>query len=84
MARIRIQSQQGQALVLIIFGMVVLLGFTALAVDGSMVYADRRHAQNVTDTAALAGASAAGLVIKNNGISGDAGWCAQSAVAVAQ
>ena len=71
-------------LVLIIFGMVVLLGFTALAVDGSMIYADRRHAQNVTDTDALAPSSASVLVIKNNDVSGCAGWCAQSSVAVAE
>jgi hypothetical protein len=31
-------------------------GFTALAVDGGMVFADRRSAQNAADAAALAGA----------------------------
>jgi len=80
----QLYSHKGQALVLIVFGMVVLLGFTALAIDGSMVYADRRHAQNVSDSAALAGASAAGLVIENNNILGGAGWCSNMAVTTAK
>jgi hypothetical protein len=37
--------------------MVVLLGFTALAVDGSMVYSDRRYAQNAADASSLAAGS---------------------------
>lgn len=51
-------SESGQALVLITLAMVVLLGFTALAVDGGMVYADRRYAQNGADSTSLAGAGA--------------------------
>ncbi|MBI3160062.1 MAG: hypothetical protein HYZ26_10740 [Chloroflexi bacterium] len=38
--------------------MVALLGFTALAIDGGRVYADRRDAQNAADNAALAAALA--------------------------
>ena len=41
-----------------------MLGFTALAVDGSMVYADRRFAQNAADAAALAGGAAAAMEIE--------------------
>ena len=37
-------SERGQAIVLIVLAMIVLLGFTALAVDGSLVYSDRRWA----------------------------------------
>jgi hypothetical protein len=59
-------SEKGQALVLMVIGMVALLGFTALAVDGGMVYSDRRHAQNAADASSLAGGGAAALVLENN------------------
>ncbi len=48
--------EKGQAAVLLVLTMVVLLGFTALAIDGGRLYSDRRHAQNAADAAALAGA----------------------------
>lgn len=50
--------ERGQAMFLLVFGMVALLGFAALAIDGGMVYSERRHAQNAADAAALAGAFA--------------------------
>ncbi|HEX2980810.1 MAG TPA: pilus assembly protein TadG-related protein [Anaerolineaceae bacterium] len=50
------KSERGQALILVIVGIVGLLGFAALAIDGGMVLSDRRHAQNAADTASLAGA----------------------------
>lgn len=50
------KSEKGQALVLIALAAVGLFGFTALAVDGSRVFSDRRHAQNAADTSALAAA----------------------------
>ena len=50
--------ERGQALVIIALAAVVLFGFTALAIDGSAKFSDRRHAQNAADTAALAGALA--------------------------
>ena len=53
-----IHHEKGQALILITFAMIILIGFTALAVDGSMVFSDRRHAQNAADTGALAAALA--------------------------
>ena len=49
-------SEKGQALVIIALAAVVLFGFAALAIDGSMAFSDKRHAQNAADTAALAGA----------------------------
>ena len=58
MYRLERLSERGQAVVLIAFAMAVLLGFTALAIDGGMVYADRRYAQNGADSASLAGAGA--------------------------
>jgi len=45
---------RGQALILIVFGMVGLIGAAALALDGGSAYSDRRHAQNAADTAVLA------------------------------
>lgn len=52
----KINSQKGQALVLIALAMVGLVAITALAVDGGRVLSDRRHAQNAADTSALAAA----------------------------
>jgi Flp pilus assembly protein TadG len=46
--------ERGQALVLIVVAVIALVGITALAVDGSMAYNDRRQAQNASDSAALA------------------------------
>lgn len=51
-------SEKGQALIVIALAAVVLFGFAALAIDGSMAFSDKRHAQNAADTAALAGALA--------------------------
>ncbi len=52
----RTKSEKGQALILIAFGIIALIGFTALAVDGGRIFSDRRNAQNAADTAALAAA----------------------------
>ncbi len=49
-------TERGQALILIVFAIIALVGITALAVDGGSAYADRRHAQNAADSAAMAGA----------------------------
>ena len=54
-----LNSEKGQAIIYLVLGLVVFLGFVALAIDGGMVLADRRDAQNATDASALAGASAA-------------------------
>src|SRR5574341_14536 len=51
-------SEKGQALILITLAAIGLFAFAALAIDGSMVFSDRRHAQNAADTAAFAGALA--------------------------
>ncbi len=48
--------ERGQALILIVFAIIGLVGITGLAVDGSMAYSDRRNAQNAADSAALTGA----------------------------
>jgi Flp pilus assembly protein TadG len=48
--------QSGQAIVLIAFIMVVLLGFLGLAIDGGRAYLDRRQLQAAADAAVLAAA----------------------------
>ncbi len=58
-------SERGQAAVLLVLAMVVLLGFTALAVDGGTIYADRRFAQSGTDASSMAGGAAGAQAIDN-------------------
>jgi hypothetical protein len=53
-----IQSEFGQSIYIIALGMVALLGFTALSVDGGRIYLDRRRAQNAADQAVMASALA--------------------------
>src|ERR1041385_4285502 len=53
-----ISQERGQALILIALAAVGLFAFSALAIDGSRVFSDRRHAQNAADTAVLAAALA--------------------------
>ena len=50
--------EQGQALILIALAAVGLFAFASLAIDGSMVYSNKRRAQNAADTSALAAALA--------------------------
>ena len=58
MKRLMHNNERGQALILIAFAAVALFAFAALAIDGSIIYSDRLHAQNAADTAALAAALA--------------------------
>lgn len=51
----RTLSEHGQALIFIALAAIGLFAFAALAIDGSRVFSDKRHAQNAADTAALAG-----------------------------
>lgn len=62
-------SESGQAIVLLVLSFIVLLGFSALAIDGSMIYSDRRTAQNAADAAAMAGAGKTGELIRAAGAS---------------
>lgn len=54
------QTQKGQIIVLFALILVGLIAFAGLAIDGAMVYSDRRFDQSSADGAALAGAGAAG------------------------
>lgn len=78
-------SEKGQALVLIVLTMIALLGFTALAIDGGMVYSDRRHAQNAADAASLAGGGAVASYFEKNHVTyDDPNFCSNAAVIAAQ
>ena len=57
--------ESGQILIVMVLALVGLLGFTALAIDGSMVYSDRRYDQSASDSAALAGAQAAAYSLRS-------------------
>ncbi len=60
-------SERGQILVLLVLALMGLLGFTALAIDGGMIYADRRYMQSAADASSLAGASMAAQYIEDHG-----------------
>jgi hypothetical protein len=62
---IKPSSERGQALIVIALAFIVLIGFAALAIDGSMTYSDRRIAQAVSDSASLAGGGLAALQLEN-------------------
>lgn len=60
------RSERGQILVLMVVGLVALMGFAALAVDGSMVYSDRRYDQAAADASGLSGAGAVVRLLENS------------------
>ncbi len=53
------QNEDGQIIVILALALVAILAVTALAVDGSMIYAERRKDQTMADSIALAAASEA-------------------------
>jgi Flp pilus assembly protein TadG len=52
--RRRLESQRGQAMIVLIFAFIALMGFAALALDGGHDYLTRRDVQNAADSSALA------------------------------
>ena len=68
MTRLKLSSERGQAAILLALAFVTLLGFAALAIDGGMIYADRRHAQSIADAASLAGGAVLGQILETNKI----------------
>ncbi len=53
-----VETERGQALILIVFAIIGLVAITGLAVDGGNVYLVRRRAQTAADAAALGGSLA--------------------------
>ncbi len=49
----RKKSENGQAMILIVFSIIGLLGMSALAIDGGNAYVDRRKAETAASAAAL-------------------------------
>ncbi|HNR03062.1 MAG TPA: pilus assembly protein TadG-related protein [Anaerolineaceae bacterium] len=60
-----IKKEKGQIVVILALAMVAIIGITALAIDGSLIYNERRQDQNSADSAALAGAGAAAEYLKD-------------------
>lgn len=58
-------SEKGQIVVILALVLVGLLGFTALAIDGGMIFADQRYLQSSADAASLAGGGAAAVVVED-------------------
>jgi len=50
------RGERGQAIILIVFGILGLFGMAALAIDGGNAYVDQHRAQTAADAAALTGA----------------------------
>lgn len=83
MKNLLLGSDRGQTIILFALGVIVLLGFTALAVDGGMLYADRRHAQNAADAASLAGGAKAAQYFEAHNLHYGVWDCSGSGVASA-
>lgn len=62
-------QETGQILVIFAVALIVMLGFAALAIDGGMIFVDRRYSQSVADTSSLAGAGSAAQFLEEKGIS---------------
>lgn len=58
------KSEKGQIIVILALALVAILAITALAIDGSLNYNQRRTDQSTSDSAALAGAGAAANLLK--------------------
>jgi hypothetical protein len=64
----QLNSEKGQAIVYLVLGLVVFLGFVAMAIDGGMALADRRHEQNAADAASLAGGGKTAIDLEKYGM----------------
>jgi len=60
------RTERGQVLIFLVIGFIIILGFVGMAIDASMVYSDRRHAQNSADASSLSGGGAAALSMENS------------------
>lgn len=77
-------SEKGQAIVYLVLGLVVFFGFVALAIDGGMALAERRHAQNAADASSLAGGGQAAAYLDNHNNVNEFWSCADGRVNVAE
>lgn len=61
-------NESGQVIIILVFAVIGLIGFTALAIDGGMIYSDRRHAQSASDASSLAGGGNIAMYMDNRNI----------------
>lgn len=62
----KLYNEKGQISVLFVIVFTLVLAFTSFAIDGGMMYSQRRHDQNVADSSALAGGAGAAMVMETN------------------
>ena len=72
------KSESGQVMVFLALCFVAIVGISALAIDGGMLFADRRHAQTAADAASLAGGSGAAYFMRMNNVNYNAFVCGTS------
>lgn len=63
------KREKGQIIVILALAIVALIGITAVAADGSMVYNERREDQSIADSVAMAGAGRAANYLKDQVVS---------------
>lgn len=61
----REKMEKGQIIIILAVAIVAIVGITALAVDGSLTYNERREDQSIADSVALAGAGNAAQSLKD-------------------
>jgi hypothetical protein len=71
-------SERGQAIILLVLGVIGLLGFAALAIDGGRVYIDRRSMQNASDTGSMAGGLEITNYFRDNAVHHSTNWSCSS------
>lgn len=74
---------RGQILVIFVIALVAVIGMVGLVLDGGSAFAQRREEQNVSDLAAMAGATTYLNVTGSNTVKGAAAIQAAQAIAVA-
>jgi len=78
------KQEKGQIVVILVLAFVGILGFVAIAVDGGMIFSDRRYDQNAADASALAGAGVAAQYLENEEINWTNFDCGSSTVHAAE
>jgi Flp pilus assembly protein TadG len=73
-----IQNESGQVMAFLAIVFVVIVVIAALAIDGGMLFSDRRHAQNAADASSLAGGSGAAYYMRLHNVNYNAFVCGTS------
>ena len=78
------EKQHGQIIVIFAVALVALLAITALAIDGGMIYSDRRYSQSAADASSLAGGGVAASTLDDLDVLYTEFTCTNSGVATAR